>query len=201
MKKYIFTRIIRKLVCFYHKSIAAMLETDLASIGDLSHIEYPSIISHPERIFIGDETSVLANSRLQCYPDEQEGIDSKIVIGNNCYIAFGVSLLARAPIIIGDNVLISSNVCIVSENHGINPEDKKAYMNQQPSASEIRIGNGCWIGEKVMILSGVKIGEGCVIGAGGVVTHDLPNYCIAVGNPARVIKKYDFETHQWKGVG
>ena len=64
----------------------------------------------------------------------------------------------------------------------------------------ITVGDNCWIGEKTTILPGVNIGKGCVIGAMSVVTKDIPDYSIAAGNPARVIKRYDFEAHEWKKV-
>ena len=71
-------------------------------------------------------------------------------------------------------------------------------MSQPLSAKNVYIGNGCWIGEQVCILSGVSIGEKCIIGAGSVVTKSIPDYCIAAGNPAKVLKKYNFETKRWE---
>lgn len=99
---------------------------------------------------------------------------------------------------IGDNVLFASNVLVTNENHGINPESTTPYMDQKLSAQDVKIGNGCWIGEKVSILSGVTIGEKCIIGAGSIVTKSIPSYSIAVGNPARIIKQYNFYTKRWE---
>ena len=73
-------------------------------------------------------------------------------------------------------------------------------MSQPLIGKKVTIGDGCWIGEKVIVLPGVTIGEKSVIGGGSVVTKDVPSYAIAVGNPARVIKKYNFETHKWENV-
>ncbi len=61
----------------------------------------------------------------------------------------------------------------------------------------MKIGNNCWIGEKSIILPGVILGDFCVVGAGSVVTKSAPDYCMLVGNPARIIKRYDFSTHSW----
>lgn len=82
-------------------------------------------------------------------------------------LVFCFSALAsvEANIEIGDNVLFASNVLVTNENHGINPESTTPYMDQKLSAQDVKIGNGCWIGEKVSILSGVTIGEKCIIGA------------------------------------
>jgi len=105
--------------------------------------------------------------------------------------------LGGGKIDIGTNVLIASHVLITSENHSIDPECNIEYMNQPLLCSDVKIEDGCWIGEKVCILPGVTIGKKSVIGAGSVVTKNIPAYCIAVGNPARIIKKYDFDSHKW----
>ena len=61
----------------------------------------------------------------------------------------------------------------------------------------VRIGEGCWIGERVCILPGITIGKKCVVGAGSIVTKNIPDYCMVAGSPAKVIKVYDFEKHAW----
>ena len=86
----------------------------------------------------------------------------------------------------------------LSENHGIDPECSTPYMDQELTGLPVRIGTGCWIGEKVIILPGVSIGEKSIIGAGSIVTKKVPSYSIAVGNPAKIIKKYNFSTHRWE---
>lgn len=122
----------------------------------------------------------------------------KIKIGDNVYAGNRVSILVGDEIVIGNDVLIASDVCITSENHQTNPEEKKSYGKQPLIIKPVRIGDGCWIGEKSIILPGVSIGKRSVIGAGSIVTKDVPDYCIAVGNPAKVIKKYDFKNHIWE---
>lgn len=64
----------------------------------------------------------------------------------------------------------------------------------------MHIGDGTWIGEKVCILSNVSIGEKCIIGAGSVVTKSVPDYCVAVGNPAKVVKYWDDDKTEWNEV-
>ena len=101
---------------------------------------------------------------------------------------------------IGKDTIFASDVLITSENHGMNPESNIPYHAQPLSTGEVTIGQGCWIGEKVSIISGggVRIGDKCIIAAGAVVTKDIPDYSIAGGIPARVIKRYDFEKHMWQ---
>lgn len=158
-------------------------------------------LSGAEKIAIGDHTTVLKNSRMAVYqPEKSHG--AVIQIGNGCYIGYDFTVLATGcgTVTIGDHVLIASDVVITSENHGIDPESEIPYMDQELSENAVVIGEGCWIGEKTIILPGVTIGEKAVIGAGSVVTKSVPPLSIAVGNPARVIKRYNQETHQWEQV-
>ena len=97
-----------------------------------------------------------------------------------------------------DNVLIASDVCLVGENHGVDPMMKSEYMNQELLMGRIHIGEGTWIGEKVVILPNVFVGKKCIIGAGAVVSKSVPDYSIVVGNPARVVKKYNFVLNEWE---
>ena len=127
-------------------------------------------------------------------------MDGGVIIERNSYIVDYFTILSGGLVSIGHDTLIASNVSLVSENHGINPECGVRYGNQPLSGNPIIIGNNCWIGEKVMILPGVTIGEWSIIGAGSVVTKDIPKCSIAVGNPAKVIKAYNFETHKWESL-
>lgn len=170
-----------------------------ASFGEGSVIHYPSLITEHENISIGKNTTILANSRIQIY-NALTGREAKIAIGSNCYFGFHLTILAGGSINIGDDVLIASNVLITSENHGMNPESKIPYMNQPLECKDVSIGEGCWIGEKVSVMPGVNIGKKCVIGTNAVVTKSIPDYSMALGIPARVIKKWNFKKHEWEKV-
>lgn len=187
-----------KCVLILRKEIGIKTKNKFYEFGLNSTILKPYLqLSGYKNIKIGYNTTILTNSRLSVYGNSN---DINIQIGNDCYIDFGFSALAssQAKIIIGDNVLFASNVLVTNENHGINPELDIPYMSQPLSAKDVYIGNGCWIGEQVCILSGVSIGEKCIIGAGSVVTKSIPDYCIAAGNPAKVLKRYNFETKRWE---
>ena len=109
---------------------------------------------------------------------------------------------------IGNRVLFGSNCYVTDHNHG---NYSQGFLNQSdPLVSPIErqlnckqrviIGDNVWIGNNVTILPGVNIGEGTVIGANAVVVKDIPPYCIAVGIPAKVIKRWDFTINQWKSI-
>lgn len=149
------------------------------------------------KISIGNRTTILNNSRLQILKTKY---NPHITIGDDCYICYNFTALAGADISIGNGVVIASYVLITSENHGMNPESEMYYKDQGLECKTVKIGEGCWIGERACILPGVEIGKKCIIGAGSVVTHNVDDFCLVAGVPARVIKKYDFENHIWKKV-
>lgn len=172
------------------------------AFGEHSAIMWPvKLHSGLENVFVGSGTIILSHSRLQTYnlSGNEKG---SIVIGDGCYIGFNFTVLSAdgKHVKIGDQVLIASDVLISNENHGIDPESDIPYMDQSLIAKSVEIGDGSWIGEKVCILPGVTVGKKSIIGAGSVVTRDIPPYSIAVGNPARVIKQYNFSTHCWEKV-
>ena len=111
--------------------------------------------------------------------------DPKIIIGDNFYLNSGCHLLGA--ITIGNDVMIGPKTVIWGRDHGIS--DLAIPMNKQPHISmSIVIKDDVWISANVTILKGVTIGKGVVIGAGAVVTKDVPDYGVAVGNPAKVVK-------------
>lgn len=117
-----------------------------------------------------------------------------IYIGDHSRIGLGNTLIG--PVHIGNNVIIAQNVVISALNH--NYEDITTSINNQGiHVEKIIIGNNAWIGANCSILPGVHIGDHVVVGAGSVVTKDIPSYCVVVGNPARIMKQYDIHLAQW----
>lgn len=111
----------------------------------------------------------------------------KIIIGNNVYIGEYCVLTSNEEIEIGDNALISPHNDIVDFNHIY--QDSKKPINQQGFVTKkIKIEEDVWIGSGSKILMGVTLGRGAVIGAGSVITKDVPPYHVVVGNPAEKIK-------------
>ncbi|RJX69514.1 sugar O-acetyltransferase [Vibrio sinensis] len=121
-------------------------------------------------------------------------------LGNNVYVNFNLTLVDDTHIYIGDNVMIAPNVTISTAGHPIEPElrRKVAQFN-----IPVTIGNNVWIGAHSVVLPGVTIGENSVIGAGSIVTKDIPANVVAVGNPCRVVreigehdKEFYFKNHR-----
>lgn len=113
---------------------------------------------------------------------------SKIQIGNNVGIS-GSTINATTSITIGNNVLIGSG-CIITDtdSHPLHYEDRNAERNEKTHRAPIVIEDNCFIGARSIILKGVTIGEGSVVGAGSVVSKDVPPHCVVCGNPAKVVK-------------
>ena len=110
-------------------------------------------------------------------------------IGARTFVNFGLMALDVAPITIGEDVLLGPNVQLLTPTHPLDPEPRRAKWE---AALPITIGDNVWIGGMVVVCPGVTIGQDAVIGAGSVVTRDVPAGAVAVGNPARVIRSvYD----------
>ena len=108
----------------------------------------------------------------------------------------GMSNVIIGPVTIGNSVIFAQNVVMSGLNHSY--EDISLPISKQKEiTSPITIEDECWIGANAVITAGVTIGKHSVIAAGSVVTKNIPAYSVAVGNPARVIKQYDFSTKQW----
>ena len=106
--------------------------------------------------------------------------------GKNVYANFNLTLVDDTHIYVGDYTMLGPNVVIATAGHPILPElREKAYQYNMP----VHIGKNCWLGAGVIVLPGVSIGDNTVVGAGSVVTKDLPANVVAVGNPCRVLRE------------
>lgn len=137
-----------------------------------------------------------SNSTIEDFSTINNGVGD-VHIGNNTLIGMGNVLIG--PIHIGDNVIFAQNIVASALNH----EYRNPYIPihaQKILTSPIHIEDDCWIAANAVITAGVTIGKHSVIAAGAVVTKNIPTYSVAVGNPARVIKQYNFETKEWEKV-
>jgi maltose O-acetyltransferase len=116
---------------------------------------------------------------------------SHISVGERCFANFGLVALDVAPITIGDDVQIGPNVQLLTPTHPVAPGPRR---DKWEAAEPIHIGDNVWLGGGAIVLAGVTIGADTVVGAGAVVTRDLPAGVVAVGNPARVVRTVDDES-------
>ena len=144
--------------------------------------------------------------------------DSKTVIGRNswlaaksltgrkeCMLVIGAGskignfnhIFCTSSIIIKNNVLTADKVFISDNLHSYEDVSKPVFKQPIKQMKDVVIGEGAWLGENVCII-GASVGKGSVIGANSVVTKDIPDYCVAIGAPARIIKRYNLEMKRWE---
>lgn len=126
------------------------------------------------------------SKNVEISPLNQINFGSNIYISKNCSIT--TSSNNQSKISIGNHVMIGHNTMIIGGNHNISRIDIPMMLQGEGKQGYIIIEDDVWIGAGVIILTGVRIGKGSVIGAGSVVTKDIPEYSIAVGNPTKVVK-------------
>ncbi len=151
-----------------------------------SFIDYDVKIVNVKNLFIGKNVQVQSGSYLHCGGLDWSDKKGFIQIGDNTFIGPHCVFFGAGGIRIGANTLISPAVKIVSHEHSFLPNE---LICRQPSQfKEVRIHDNVYIGTNATLLPGVTIGEGSVIGAGAVVTKDVPAYSVATGIPAKVVR-------------
>ena len=164
-------------------------------------IRFPFDVRGKKYIAISEGFTTGVGCRLEAYPE----IENKVLqIGKNVQMNDYVHITARINVTIGDNVLMASKIYISDCSHGSyagdewdsNPNTipKDRFLSSRP----VIIEDNVWLGEFVSVLPGVIIGKGTIVGANSVVSKSLPAYVIAVGAPAKPIKKYNFESQRWE---
>lgn len=167
------------------------------SLGRSAHLYRPFRLDGAENIDIGPGTVFQSGSWLYAVATASSSV--RLSIGNGAVFGYNNHITAVKEVRIGDEVLTANNVYISDNLHGY--EDIHTPILRQPVLvrKPVSIGDGSWIGENACII-GASVGRNCVIGANAVVTSDIPDYSVAVGAPAVVIKQYDHASKQWRKV-
>lgn len=181
----------------YDCSLEAVPENLEKKLYECKELIYDFNMSRPSKVEYREELirKVFAEAGENCYiePPFHANWGCNMHVGKNFYANFNLTVVDDADIYIGDNVMIAPNVVIATGTHPVCPELREmVYQYNLP----VHIGNRVWIGAGAIILPGVTIGDDSVIGAGSVVTKDIPSGVVAVGNPCRVIREiseYDYE--------
>jgi acetyltransferase-like isoleucine patch superfamily enzyme len=170
--------------------------------GDGSLIMWkPTTIFNENYISIGSNTLIGEGVSLSAgmVPGQKCLTSPVVTIGDRCLIGRGSGIVGHFSISIGDDVWTGHHVYITDQNHGYEDVSRPISQQTQPELPVV-IGDGSWLGFGSVVLPGVTIGKHCVIGANAVVTSDIPDYSVAVGVPARVIRRFDAEQQKWISV-
>lgn len=165
---------------------------------------FPIDIRGRKYIDYGHRLSIGKGCRIDCFDNGQQKYTLKF--GDDVQLNDYVHIVGMSSVEIGNNVLMASHVFISDNSHGSYKGDEDDTsplippIKRQYPTSPIKVGDNTWVGEGVMIMPGVTIGKGCVIGAHSIVKDDIPDFCIAIGTPAKAIKKYNFKTKHWERI-
>lgn len=145
-------------------------------------------ISSTVKELLGESEDAFINPPFYC------DYGSHIKVGKNFFANYNCTIIDVAQVTIGDNCQLAPNVAIYTAGHPLHPVSRNSMYEY---GIEVTIGDNVWIGGNTVILPGVHIGSNTVIGAGSVVTKDIPDWCVAAGNPCRVVKKITEEDKKY----
>lgn len=169
------------------KAFSLLAAGGFASFGKRSVLQPPVRLKGEHRIAVGDDVFVGAGSWLQTLSDDDEGVALRI--GDGTSIVGGCVLSATRSLTLGKKVLLARNVYIADHSHAFDDVTRAVLDQGIDRVAPVEIGDGAWLGENVVVGPGVHIGRGAVIGANAVVLEDVPAHGVAVGAPARVVRR------------
>lgn len=172
----------------------------LKSLGEHTYISPYVTMQDMARISVGARTQISRGSLVQVVSSyEGRTYDPEIVIGDDVYLGRRCSVSCMNRISIGNQVTFGDNVYVADSNHGYELLDR-SVLRQPLVGGSIAIGEGAWLGYGVVVAGTVTIGAHTVVGANSVVTRSLPDRVVAVGAPARIVKRYDDAQGRWVRV-
>ena len=219
-----FTRLIRRLIKHFGIKLGVLIHEvnhivaykTLPKFGNNPknlRIDLPRRIINPDRMFLGNNVFLGPGSFMIAmthyptmtmeHPEKKQPIqrfNSKIIIGNNVTSTADLQIAAQSEITIENDVMFAANIHINDAFHGYENANEPYKYQKISKIAPVLIKRGCWIGQNVVILPGVTIGQYSIIGANSVVTKSVPDRCIAVGSPAKVMKQWDENANRWVSV-
>ncbi len=197
----------------YEKMLAGKIYSIIdKKTADLAHNQHNLVLEF-NKLYDGDPkkqellNKIFPNHNGEIYIQGNLYVDYGVhtYIGDHFFANYGLTILDVCPITIGDNCFFGPNVGLYTPLHPLRYQERNKYYDEGAKSftdkeygAPIKIGNNCWFGGNVIVLPGVTIGDGCVIGAGSVVTHDIPDGYLAYGNPCKAIRKITEEDSIYK---
>ncbi|OGR69941.1 MAG: hypothetical protein A2089_11350 [Elusimicrobia bacterium GWD2_63_28] len=181
-----------RYICFY-----------LLNQPKYKKLGYTALIVRPLRIvgqhYISVCRKVRVNSGVWLLAQKIDDNEPALIINEGCVLGDSNHIVAVRSVVLGKNVLTANNVYISDNLHSFDDVNTPIMFQPVRFKGAVNVGDGAWIGENVAII-GASVGKNSVVGANSVVTKNIPDYSIAVGSPARVIKQFNFQTKKWEKV-
>lgn len=176
---------------FVARTSRAVRRAGFDAFGPGSIIHEPMSVTGGERVSVGESTFILANATFSLGPD------ARVTIGSRTYLGRDLTIVAVDRIEIGDDVMGSDR--LVFADTGPAPDRAGVPVMAQALAPgrPVRIEDGVFLGTGAIVLAGVTVGARSLVGAGAVVTEDVPPNCVVVGNPGRVVRHFDAASGVW----
>jgi acetyltransferase-like isoleucine patch superfamily enzyme len=170
-------------------------------VGKNCHLAWPVYLLGPERITLGDNVRFAPSGRiftLAGYAGELFDPPGEMIIGDNTSIGHYCHITAARKITIGKGVMIANSCFVADGVHEYKDISLPIGRNPLLRPGEVYIGDESWLGEHACISGNVHMGRHCILGTNAVLMKSIPDYSVAVGAPARVVKRYDSESNTWR---
>lgn len=164
-----------------------LMRPAFGALGQRSVLMPPVRINGEDRIWIGDRVFVGPEGFLNVI--DEDGRRGSIVIGDGTQMTAACTLSSVESVTLGDRVLMARGVYIADHGHSFADPDRAVLEQGLDRIAPVTVGDGAWLGQNVFVGPGVSIGAGAVVGANSVVTSDVPARGVAVGAPARVVRR------------
>ena len=187
---------LRKLqLIFYYLFRYPLLKSQLGHLGSRAR-RLQTKLEGAKDIHIGAKVYINSRGWLACLPLTCD-TNCRLSIGEGTYVGRFCHFYATSRIEIGKKVLIADKVYLSDNLHGYKNIDMPVIDQPVEQLAPVIIHDGAWLGENVCVV-GASVGRNSVVGANSVVTRDIPDYCVAAGAPAIIIKRYDLEKREWR---
>lgn len=177
-----------------------LLASQFKEFGRGSRITPPFRFWGLHKMSLGEYVRIQEQSWLQTIAGPADTDAPKLVIKSHAGIGMGAHISAALQVVLEEYVLLARNVYISDHAHAFENLDLPIMRQGLNCIAPVLVGRETWLGQNAVVLPGVTIGRHCVIGANSVVNASIPDYSVAVGAPARVIRQYNPETAQWERV-
>ena len=189
-----------RAVCIRHYLLGRLARAGRGiSLGEDVRFYGPRRIQVEDEVVIGHHVILRA---LESYPwtDPAQAFAPELVLRRGCYVGHFTQISCVQRVVVGEEVMIADRCFLADNQHTYLDPARSVKAQPLTVCGEVHIGAGSWIGTNSSVLGNVRIGRHCVVGANSAVTGDLPDFSVAVGAPARIIKRYDADRQAWRST-